>query len=116
MLNSDNGRVCFSRLFFPRRGEYTGSLELVKDLEPENSKETKCGFFFFVQQLELERREAQARAIRLKQEEEDRRRLQEAAMMKKQQEEEERRRLEEAERRRKEQEELEKVRENAGYE
>lgn len=32
--------------FFPRRGEYTGSLELVKDLEPENSKETKCGFFF----------------------------------------------------------------------
>ena len=112
------GRVCLYVFpaFFPRRGEYTGGLEVVKDWKPENSKENKCGFFFFVQQLEAERREAQARAIRLKQEEEDRRRLQEATMMKKQQEEEERRRLEEVERRRKEQEELKKVRENAGYE
>ena len=59
--------------------------------------------------MEIERREAKARAVRLKQEEEERRLLQEAAMLKKQQEEEERLRLEEAERRRKEQEELRKV-------
>ena len=102
--------------FFSLAVKNRSSLELVKGLEQENCKETKCGFFFCGQQLEVERREAQARAIRLKQEEEDRRRLQEAAMMKKQQEEEERRRLEEAERRRKEQEELKKVRENVGYE
>lgn len=75
------------------------SFEEIQRMEEEKEKHAR---------LELERREAQARAIRLKQEEEDRRRLQEAAMMKKQQEEEERRRLEEAERRRKEQEELEK--------
>lgn len=59
--------------------------------------------------MEIERREAKARALRLKQEEEERRRLQEAALLKKQQEEEERRQLEEAERRRKEQDELRKV-------
>ena len=59
--------------------------------------------------MEIERREAEERALRLKQEEEERRRLQEIAMLKKQKEEEERRRQEEAERRRKEQEELKKV-------
>ena len=59
--------------------------------------------------MEIERREAEERALRIKQEEEERRRLQEIAMLKKQKEEEERRRQEEAERRRKEQEELKKV-------
>lgn len=67
-----------------------------------------CDYVYFWQ-LEVERREAEARAMRLKQEEEERRRLQEAAMLKKQQEEAERRRQEEADRRRKEQEELKKV-------
>ncbi|CAH3157868.1 unnamed protein product [Porites evermanni] len=75
------------------------SFEEIQRIEEEKEKQAR---------LEIERREAEERALRLKQEEEERRRLQEMAMLKKQKEEEERRRQEEAERRRKEQEELKK--------
>ncbi|XP_058959916.2 GRB10-interacting GYF protein 2 isoform X2 [Pocillopora verrucosa] len=76
------------------------SFEEIQRMEEEKEKQAR---------LEMERREANARAMRLKQEEEERRRAQEAAMLKKQQQEdEERRQLQETERRRKEQEELRK--------